>query len=366
MLLKTVLGFVATAAAAQLTAVDHIKALVTREHLQAGTDRISNRDFSAIRFYSQHAAAAYCNFNAAPGARITCQNNACPLVMRNQAVVVASAIGDALGVGAYVAVDYVRREIVLSFRGSNNIRNFIADLVFAWSDCNLTQGCKLHTGFAQAWYDISDAITKAVRSARSSNPNFRVVATGHSLGAAIATLSAAYLRRDGLAVDLYTYGSPRVGNKNFATWFLTQRGVQWRVTNGDDPIPRLPPLIFGYNHISPELWRPGGDVQTVWQPSTTAICKGVDNTDCNGSGLSPDPWAHRNYFGSVDACAGSSLTLRDARGLPEDLINRLTDWSRQDRQLSGSLGHHGDVEFLLKPLDESPASAPGKHEYTIV
>lgn len=30
MLLKTVLGFVATAAAAQLTAIDHIKALVTR------------------------------------------------------------------------------------------------------------------------------------------------------------------------------------------------------------------------------------------------------------------------------------------------------------------------------------------------
>jgi predicted lipase len=44
-----------------------------------------------------------------------------------------------------------------------------------------------------------------------------VFCTGHSLGGALATLCALEMRqRLGLRVELYTFGSPRVGSPQFA------------------------------------------------------------------------------------------------------------------------------------------------------
>jgi len=45
--------------------------------------------------------------------------------------------------------------------------------------------------------------------------------TGHSLGGAVATLTAAELSTNTNynVADVYTYGEPRVGNKKFADWF---------------------------------------------------------------------------------------------------------------------------------------------------
>ncbi len=90
-----------------------------------------------------------------------------------------------------------------------------------------------------------------------------MVATGHSLGGAVATLAAAYLRAAGNAVDLYTYGSPRVGNDAFANFVSAQAGLEIRVTHLDDPVPRLPPLLFSYRHTSPEYWLYDGGATTT-------------------------------------------------------------------------------------------------------
>lgn len=54
------------------------------------TVNITQLQYENIQFYVQHAAAAYCNFNAAPGSIITCRENACPLVQQNKATVVTS------------------------------------------------------------------------------------------------------------------------------------------------------------------------------------------------------------------------------------------------------------------------------------
>jgi len=43
--------------------------------------------------------------------------------------------------------------------------------------------------------------------------------TGHSLGAAMSTFAAADLNNLGYSVILYNYGSPRVGDNNFYSWF---------------------------------------------------------------------------------------------------------------------------------------------------
>jgi predicted lipase len=53
-------------------------------------------------------------------------------------------------------------------------------------------------------------------------------------------------------INLYNYGSPRVGNKAFVTTFKTMMdGKDFRVVHADDPVPHIP-FDFttdGYHHI---------------------------------------------------------------------------------------------------------------------
>ncbi|OAA41642.1 lipase [Metarhizium rileyi] len=348
MLFKTILGLAAIVAAKPIATNGNETSLETR-----GIIRVTTKELNSIKFFSQHAAAAYCNSDTATGQPLRCNNAACPLVMLNKPVVVASMAlsGKFTGVGAYVAIDFRRKEIVFAVRGSNNIRNYITDMIFAWSDCDLTPQCKLHAGFAAAWNEIRGTALNAIKSAHRQYPNYKIVSTGHSLGAAIATIGAAYLRRDGLAVDLYTFGSPRIGNNKFANWFISRPGGHWRVTHESDIIPRLPPIFMGYRHVSPEYWLSGGSSeQTDYSVSQVSVCSGIANTQCNGSRFTPDMFAHLYYLGDTAACAAFPLHLRDGNSeegsLPQDLMDRLASWSQQDHQLAGTFYYLDDSEYV--------------------
>src|SRR5262249_58747833 len=82
--------------------------------------------------------------------------------------------------------------------------------------------------------------------------NTRVFFTGHSLGAALATLAA---HRYPHTAGVYTFGSPRVGNHAFVASFnarMAQRS--FRYVNDHDIVAQVPPellaLPFGlYAHV---------------------------------------------------------------------------------------------------------------------
>lgn len=240
------------------------------------------------------------------------------------------------GIAGYASVDDARGEIVLSFRGSSNIRNFVTDVVFAQGPCDLVLGCKVHVGFAQAWDELSRAVTSAVRDGVTANPSYKFVVTGHSLGGAVAHLAAAYLRREGYNCDLYTYGSPRVGNKSFATFLSNQQGSEFRITHEDDPIPRLPPIVFGYRHTTPEYWvNNGASESTDYTASDIEVCKGTANVSCNAGTLGLDFDAHRQYFGRTGCGESTTATKRDNVS-DEKLEQRLNEWSQKDQYLVNS------------------------------
>ncbi len=82
-----------------------------------------------------------------------------------------------------------------------------------------------------------------------------VEVTGHSLGAALATLYAMENAKTEQLVNpaLCTFASPLVGDATFAAAFNTLGLTSWRVDNAPDLVPKIPPAILGFVHVDQEV-----------------------------------------------------------------------------------------------------------------
>ena len=159
----------------------------------------------------------------------------------------------------FLAVDDTNKVIVLAFRGSVSSENWHQDLkMLKVHHLDLCDKCHIHKGFWESWVQIRDEIKERVQQLVAAYPEYRFVITGHSLGGAVATLAAGDIRKvsDDLAkrTELFTFGSPRVGNKAAAKFLSKQSSLSYRITSIDDPVPRLPAITFNYRHTSPEYW----------------------------------------------------------------------------------------------------------------
>ena len=145
------------------------------------------------------------------------------------------------------------RTIVVAFRGTEtkNLQDWRTDLKAGFTpEC----GGNVHCGFQGAVNHIWESLVVTILQFRTNNQN--LVLTGHSLGGALATLSAIRLVKAGQAVDaLYSYGSPRVGNRAFRSEFnavLLDR--TFRFVNDEDGVARLPLKALGYCHVGQKFY----------------------------------------------------------------------------------------------------------------
>lgn len=70
---------------------------------------------------------------------------------------------------------------------------------------------KVHDGFLAAYLSVSEQTNGYVNALMSQYSGYNLVVTGHSLGGALATLSALNLSSTYPDITVYTFGSPRVG-----------------------------------------------------------------------------------------------------------------------------------------------------------
>jgi|JI6StandDraft_1071083.scaffolds.fasta_scaffold11293_10 predicted lipase len=83
----------------------------------------------------------------------------------------------------------------------------------------------------------------------------KLIVTGHSLGAALATHAVGHLLHLGIKVDLfYNLGSPRVGDSKFHDWLSKLYGkFVGRIVHWKDPVPHLPFEAWGFQHLHNEV-----------------------------------------------------------------------------------------------------------------
>lgn len=194
-------------------------------------------------------------------------------------------------VPGYIATDPVRKEIVVAFRGTIPVPdNILTDADFFLTPAaEFCSNCQVHNGFYNAWLAYRDVVIQHLSNATAVNKGYKVVVVGHSLGGAVATIAAADLRNSKLNCDLYTYGSPRVGDKNFANLVSSSNmGSVYRVTHLDDPIPHVPFSLANFYHTMPEYWISDGTRdQTVYKPADIDKClpapDGTENLSCANS-----------------------------------------------------------------------------------
>lgn len=77
---------------------------------------------------------------------------------------------------------------------------------------------------------------------------------GHSLGGAMATICAGRCFRSHITSnpeELYTYGSPRVGDKAYVNYVKL---TYYRWVNNNDVVTRVPPTWLGYRHTGQEVY----------------------------------------------------------------------------------------------------------------
>jgi len=135
---------------------------------------------------------------------------------------------------------------ILAFRGTqpNEWEDIKADLdvkkVFSSSIDGQVEG-KVHRGFKYALNDVWKNIIEHMEICEANKK--QIFITGHSLGAALATLVAGRLNNPN--VVLYTYGSPRVGSKK---WNSMQKFTHYRFRNNNDLVTRIPPAFMGFRH----------------------------------------------------------------------------------------------------------------------
>jgi len=152
----------------------------------------------------------------------------------------------------YFVEEFNERKLqVISVRGTSNFKNALQDIEYMQVNDN-ELGIFVHKGFnhtaIKVYADLQSILKK----------DYQIAVTGHSLGAAIATLVMMHLHSDGYELSpSINFGQPKVTNHKGVSRFKTLPVM--RVVNKEDVVPMVPPVtvldsVHGiYQHLGEEI-----------------------------------------------------------------------------------------------------------------
>lgn len=193
----------------------------------------------------------------------------------------------------YMAYSPPNDTIYVIFRGTmdTSIMNWVFQNVnvfktklYTHTQCD---GCYVHEGFYQAYLNLNPSqLISDIKNLYQKYPSAKIVVSGHSLGGAMAYFGFLDICDALGKVDLLmTYGAPRIGNWNFAQFFKqkTCGGDKIRITHHRDPVPHVPPSLFGFYHGYSEVFYDSAneDYQQCVEPEDYKCSKQYDYTSIN-------------------------------------------------------------------------------------
>eukprot|EP01087_Luapelamoeba_hula_P013840 TRINITY_DN3995_c0_g1_i3.p1 TRINITY_DN3995_c0_g1~~TRINITY_DN3995_c0_g1_i3.p1 ORF type:complete len:291 (-),score=15.35 TRINITY_DN3995_c0_g1_i3:207-1079(-) len=166
--------------------------------------------------------------------------------------------------------------IKLAYKGTDTLTDLATDFTFlpTWgSATHLPQDTTVHRGFMAAfdstWVSVEPYLLAIAEAQKIAMSDMTFDITGHSLGAAQATIAMLLLATNhnvpASQLRLATFGSPRVfnaaGNRHWTRLGLDARTLRV-AEEGVDPVTMVGPGFIGYKHVVPAV--------TVALPSHTA------------------------------------------------------------------------------------------------
>ncbi len=134
---------------------------------------------------------------------------------------------------------------VLAFRGTEVTKRTDIRIDLQATKVSVLDG-RVHNGFRAAYDSIAKDVEKGVLGLKG----LPLYVTGHSLGAALATVATQRMEHNPRIREMiaacYTFGSPRVGNSHYDMEF---KSPIYRVVNTTDIVTVIPLLAMGYIHI---------------------------------------------------------------------------------------------------------------------
>jgi triacylglycerol lipase len=139
--------------------------------------------------------------------------------------------------------------VVIAFRGTRSGTEWITDSDFGYTAYPfVAEAGFTHAGFTGIYATTREQIIPVLRTLSAAK---RLYVTGHSLGAALATLHAldAAVNTQFRSPTMYNFASPRVGNRQFAARYDRAIRSSIRIINSADIVPMLPSTTTGYTHV---------------------------------------------------------------------------------------------------------------------
>jgi triacylglycerol lipase len=156
------------------------------------------------------------------------------------------------------------KTIYLVFRGTKSILNWMEDIEIQLVPHSLCDApSHVHLGFYESSLGIREQAVNALTNLRKIHPDYQVLITGHSYGAAVSQLIGMEIQEMMSDVEIYNFGQPRVGDANYSACVNKIFSEHlYRFVHDRDIVPHLP-TAYRYRHSCREIFETAdGDLIT--------------------------------------------------------------------------------------------------------